>query len=115
MKKLLLFLLPLLLLAACRQEGLPKGVLDEERMADFLAEAYLLEGFYAIETQYRYDVLTADALRRYDSILAAQNITRKEVEQSFAYYAEHLDVYQTIQDSVVARLEAQQTGSVAEQ
>ena len=106
MKKSLLILLVALSLTACRHGSLPDGVMDEERMADFLADAYLVESFYAIETQYRYDVLTETALRNYDSILALHSLTREQVERSFEYYSQHPELYQRIQDSAAVRLEA---------
>ncbi len=95
-----------LLLAACHHEGLPQGVIDEARMTDFLTEAYQLEGFYAVETQYRYDSLPDAVVQRYDSLLEAQDLSREQVEQSLDYYSQHLDAYQRIHDSVVVRLEA---------
>lgn len=98
-------LLALVLLAGCQHKGSPKGILSEPQMVDFLTDAYLLEGFYAIETQYRYDVVTPDVLRKYDSILSVHGITREEVERSLDYYTQHLDRYQVIQDSVLNRLE----------
>ncbi len=100
-------LITLLLLAGCRQEGLPEGVASEERMVDFLTEAYQLEGYYAVETRYRYDVLPEGVAQRYDSLLDAQGLTREEAERSLDYYSQHLDAYQRIHDSVVARLEAE--------
>ncbi len=99
-------LITLLLLAGCRQEGLPEGVASEERMVDFLTEAYQLEGYYAVETRYRYDVLPEGVAQRYDSLLDVQGLTREEAERSLDYYSQHLDAYQRIHDSVVARLEA---------
>ena len=104
-KTLLLPLVALFLVTACRQPELPEGIMTESQMVDFLQEAYLLEGFYAIETQYRYEALTTDALRRYDSLLDAQGLTRDDVERSFDYYSSHPDLFQVIQDTVVARLE----------
>lgn len=104
-KSVLLVVAAAVLLASCHGEGRPKDVLPPDRMVDFLAGAYQLESFYAVETQYRFDVLTESALRGYDSILAAQQLSRDQIERSLRYYSDHLDEYQIIQDSVVARLE----------
>ena len=101
----LLPLLALLLLASCHRNHLPEGVLTEQQMVDFLADAYQVEGLNAVETQYRYDVVSPTAMRQYDSILTLHGITRDEVERSFDYYGQHIDRFRTIQDSVVARLE----------
>ena len=96
----------LLLLSACGGgERRPDGVLAPEAMAALLAEAYLLEGFYAIETQYRYDTVLPEVLRAYDTILSRHGTTREAVERSFDYYAKHPELYQPIQDSVMALLD----------
>lgn len=105
-KQTLLFLPLLLLLAACRHDTLPEGVLDAGQMTSFLTEAYLQEGIYAVGTRYRYDTMPDCVYQGYDSILTAQGITRRQVEASLDYYSRHLDAYLAIQDSVVARLEA---------
>lgn len=107
MRKTLFYLPLILLFVACRHESLPTNVLPQERMVDFLTEAYLLEGYYAIESQYRYDIVSSEVLQRYDSILDAQGLTREEVERSINYYLQHVDAYQAIHDSVLVRLEAQ--------
>lgn len=105
MKKLLPLFALLLLFAACRHEGQSAEVLDQERMTAFLCDAYLLEGYNAVETHYRFDSVSVESLRGYDSILDLHGLTREQVEQSLDYYTAHLDLYQAINDSVVARLE----------
>ena len=103
----ILCLAALLLLGACRHDERPADVLDAPRMVAFLTDAYLLEGFYAVETQYRYDAMSPEVLRAYDDILAAHHISREQVEHSFDYYASHPELYQPIQDSVMAILDRQ--------
>ena len=105
MRKIVLSLMAFVLLAACHRGSRPEGVLDAPQMVDFLSDAYLLEGFYAVETQYRYDALPAEVLGAYDDILKKHHLTREQVEQSFAYYAEYPELYAPIQDSVLARIE----------
>ena len=41
-------------LSGCGRDRVPAGVMDEEQMVDFLSEAYLLESFYAVETDFNY-------------------------------------------------------------
>ena len=94
-------------ITACRHDERPADVMTHEQMVAFLTDAYLLEGFYAIETQYRYDALTPEVLHSYDSILQVHALTRDAVERSLDYYTRHLDEYQTIHEEVVARLEQQ--------
>ncbi len=107
-KHILVFLLPVLLaVVACHGDRRPADVMEPEQMVAFLTDAYLIEGYYAVETQYRYDVLTPEAKRSYDSILDVHSVSREEVERSLDYYTRHLDEYQAIHEEVVARLTAQ--------
>ncbi len=111
MKKTILFvtmaaaLVVGMLQVSCRSDRRPADVLDAPQMVAFLTDAYLLEGFYAIETQYRYDAMTPEVLRAYDDILLKHGITREQVEHSFDYYTAHPDLYATIQDSVITHLD----------
>lgn len=93
------------MMVSCHSGGLPSGVLDARQMVAFLSDAYLLEGFYAVESQYRYDTMSPEVLRAYDDILAKHNISREQAEKSFAYYSEHPELYAPIQDSVLAIIE----------
>ena len=57
------------LASGCRSDQQPSDVMGEEKMAEFLQEAYLLEGFYGIETSFQYDTLYPEMLASYDSLL----------------------------------------------
>ena len=94
-------------LAGCSHKAVtPKGVMSEDDMASFLQQAYLLEGFYAIETGFQYDTLHPEMLASYDSLLASYNITRDDFERSVAWYCRHLDIYERVHDTVLARIDA---------
>lgn len=107
-KTLLPFGFAILLMAACSSNSRPEGILDQQQMTDFLREAYLLEGYCAIETRYIFDSLTPEMIYAYDDILAEQGITREQVEASLAYYANHPEEYTAIHEAVAAELEAQE-------
>jgi len=109
MKKTLLSIcFAAVLLAACHSDKLPDGILDQQQMTSFLREAYLLEGYCAIETRYNFDSLKPEMIYAYDDILAKQGITREQVEASFAYYAKHPNEYKAIHEAVAAELETQE-------
>lgn len=97
-----------MMLTACHNDSLPEGVLNQQQMTRFLHEAYLLEGYCAIETRYRFDSLSPEMIYAYDDILAEQGITREQVETSLAYYSNHPEEYLAIHDSVAALLETQE-------
>ena len=103
-----------ILVAACGGEKAPADLIPADRMVDFLTDAYLLEGFYAVESEYRYDALTPDVVRAYDDILMRHGLNRKQVERSFEYYSAHPDLYQPIHDSVLVRLDARSEGTEEE-
>ena len=106
-KSLFPLCLSVLMLAACNSNKLPEGILDQQQMVDFLHEAYLLEGYCAIETRYNFDSLTPEMIYAYDDIIAAQGITREQVEASLAYYVNHPEEYSAIHEAVAASLEDQ--------
>ena len=105
MKKIPILVAALLLVAACRSEQRPADVLAPQAMAAVLADAYMLEGFYAVETGYRYDSMLPEVLAAYDDILARYHTTREAVELSLEYYSTHPDQYKPVQDSVLALLD----------
>ena len=84
----------------------PHDVMSETTMVDFLEQAYLLEGFYAIETGYQYDSLYPEMLASYDTLLASYAITRDDFERSVHWYASHPEIYMRVHDSVLARIDA---------
>ena len=108
MKKTLFPLcLSVLMLVACNNDNLPEGILNQQQMVNFLHEAYLLEGYCAIETRYNFDSLTPEMIYAYDDIFATQGITREQVEASLAYYVSHPEEYSAIHEAVAASLEDQ--------
>ena len=92
--------------AGCSHEAKPpRDVMSEATMVDFLEQAYLLEGFYAVETGYQYDTLHPEMLASYDSLLASYSITRDDFEHSVNWYSQHSDIYERVHDSVLARID----------
>ena len=89
----------------CSQERVPSGVMDEPTMAAFLKEAYLLEGFYAVETGFQYDTLHPEMVASYDTLLASFGLTRDDFERSVEWYIRHPELYERIHDSVLARID----------
>lgn len=85
--------------------GMPKEVMTEQQMVDFLSEAYLIEGFYAIETGYRYESLSDEIIASYQRLLSEQGLTQEQFEKSMDYYMHHSDRYEAIHQQVVERLD----------
>ena len=74
-------------------------------MVAFLADAYLLEGFYAVESGYRFDSVSDELMGAYDSVMTLHGLSREDVEASIEYYTQHPDEYAVIHDSVLLLLE----------
>lgn len=106
MKKFLLSLAALLLLAACGSKKLPEGVIDRDRMVPLLVDVYLTEAYYGVETSYsyNYDSLSPEMVRAYEDLLAKHGITADELETSLDYYAHHPEQYNAIHHEVRALL-----------
>lgn len=107
MKRLVLSLLCLLLLGttACKRDQHPDDMLDADAMVNVLTDLYLVEGYYAIESQYRFDTASPEVLGAVDAVLEKHHITRERMEKSFDYYSKHPDEYGPIQEKVAARIE----------
>ncbi len=91
------------MLSACHHSNLPDGILDEEKMADFLAEAYQLEA-YTLVMYHGNNEPSPEVRAAYDDILGRQGITRQQVEESLEYYSGHPAEYKAILDKVTARI-----------
>lgn len=108
MKKLsLLLLLGLLLLgvASCRHDQRPANVLDASDMADFLTDLYVVEGYYAVESQYGFEEASPETLGACDAVMEKHHLTKERVEKSFDYYSQHPEEYKAIQDEVASRID----------
>ena len=92
-------------LCGCGGDRVPDDVMNPEKMAFFLEEAYMLEGFYAVETGFRYDTLHPQIVASYDSLLSKYAVSRDDFEHSVEWYSHHPVLYQSIHDSVIARLD----------
>lgn len=109
-----LALAALLLLAACRTEPRPDDVLDPETMAAVMADAYLLEGYNAVETEYRFDTLSPRVMQAYDDLLARHGVDREALGRSLAYYTTHPEHYRPIMDSTLARIDRSEAATAAD-
>ena len=92
-------------LSGCGRDRVPAGVMDEDQMVEFLSEAYLLESFYAVETDFNYSRMSGSIAASYDSLLAVNGITLADFERSIDYYSRHADKYEKIHKKVVKRLD----------
>lgn len=101
----LLFAFALLLGACGRKERLPQGIMDTAQVAAFLADAYLLEGYYAVASNHNYDTVDAEFLKSYDELLRSYRVTRAVVDSSLAYYASQPEMFAAINDAVLRRME----------
>ena len=112
-KKILPLSLALVLTFAvgCGGKKLPEGVLGHDQMVDFLTDAYLLEGYYAVETNYTFDTIAPEFARAYDDLLEYHGISRDEVEASLDYYSRHPEPYNAICKEVEARIDEKTTES----
>ena len=104
MKRLSLWIIALSFLSC--SGGQPKELMTEQQMVDFLSEAYLIEGFYAIETGYHYESLSDEIIASYQRLLSEQGLTQEQFEKSMDYYMHHSDRYDAIHQQVVERLDA---------
>lgn len=75
-------------------------------MTNFLSDLYLVEGCYAVESQYRFDAASPEVLSACNSLIEKYHITLEGVERSFDYYSRHPEEYEAIMKEVSARIES---------
>ena len=108
MKKTVTFIILLTLTALNMSCGdrVPRGVLDEETMVDFLVEAYQLEGFYAVESGYKYKSMKPQIVASYDSLFGKYGLTPESFDKTVEYSLKHAEQYEAIHQRVVDTLDA---------
>ena len=90
---------------SCKSEPQPEPpVLEEARFVDLLTDAYLLEGFYAFQSNYHFDTLKPEMIASYDSLLAQHGISQAIFDSTVLWYTRHPDIFARVQDSVMQRL-----------
>lgn len=102
----MLLLLAAAVCASCHGDRRPANVMDEATMVQFLQDAYLLEGFYAIETGFQYNSMHNEMVASFDSLLASYHLTREDFERSVDYYVRHPRDYERIHQQVVDALDS---------
>lgn len=100
------------LCVSCHKKDVPTYVIPEQKMSEILQDAYLLEGFYAIETQFHYDTLGAEMMASVDSLFAKHEISQHDFDTSIAWYIHHPDIYKRVHDSVIARLDREMSSGI---
>ncbi len=94
-----------LLLPACNKNRVPSDVIQPDVMVEFLAEAYLIEGFYAIESNYQYQEVSPQIQASYDSLLARYRVSADDFSRSIDYYTQHPELFDTIHARAIRQLE----------
>lgn len=101
-----LFAATSVLLSSCGREPRPvPPVMEEAKLVDFLEEAYLLEGYYAFVSHYRFDTLQPEMVASYDALFGKYGITQEVFDTTIRWYVEHRDIYARVCDSVLTRLQ----------
>lgn len=106
--KRLVAILPLLLLLSVACSKAPRGVLDEDDMADLLVDFHKGEAYVDIHsTEYFNDSLRAVIKQ---SVLKKHGVTPEEFDSSLAWYGRNVDVYVDVYADVVQRLKKEYAG-----
>lgn len=96
-------ILATLMLASCSRK--PKNLIKDEAMTALLTDAYLLEGFYAVERGMDSVITDPVIIATYDSLFSKHGVTREQFDESMAYYMRHSDKYAAIHKKVVENLD----------
>ena len=105
-----LSLLGVLLMACCmvscyHKDSLPEGVIDDSTMVEILTQAYMIEGFYAIESGFRYANMSKETDQSYQKLLDSFHVSRADFDSSICYYSRHKELDESIHQRVLENLE----------
>lgn len=92
----------LTLLAACKHNSEPKGLMDTATLANFLTEAHIIEGYSEAIVPNKQDSIRINAA--YDSLYAKYNITPADYDSSMVYYSHHPDLLEAVYERVTKNL-----------
>ena len=106
MKRLQLFIIPLLLLTACQKNKLPEGVLDEQRMINVLADISVVDGY--MSTLMYTDTLRIEGRSYYATVYKNHNISREVFDKSLKYYSNQPVLLDSMYSKVTRKLEAKE-------
>lgn len=91
--------------ASCHRVRIPDDVMQPDSMVSFLTDAYLLEGFYAIEANYQYQEVSPQLRASYDSLLARHHVTADDFSRSLDFYVRHPDLNDSIHARAIRQLD----------
>ncbi|WP_411274239.1 DUF4296 domain-containing protein [Daejeonella sp.] len=106
MKQLQLFIIPLLLVAACNKNQVPDGVLEEQRMVNLLADITIIDGY--ISTLTYTDTLKIDRKNYYATVYKNHNINKEVFDKSMKYYSTQPALLDSMYNKVNRKLEAKE-------
>ena len=106
MKRLQLFIIPLLLLTACQKNKLPEGVLDEQRMINVLVDLSVIDGY--MSSLIYTDTLRIEGRSYYATVYKNHNISREIFDKSLKYYSNQPVLLDSMYSKVTRKLEAKE-------
>ncbi len=103
----------LLLLPSCSSR--PEGVLDEDNMADLLADLYVGESYTVIEGSSEISASGLDSVRRVlrQSTLRNHGLTQADFDSTLSWYGHNLERYSEVCEKVIETLERREREAAA--
>jgi len=98
----------ILLLAGCKP-SLPKGVMDQGDMTDFIYDYHIMMA--AAQNRYSHDSINYYKTLYFNSLLERYDITKEEYDSTMAYYERHAYLLRDVYTDVVKRIE-KETGAL---
>lgn len=104
----------LVILGSCtpKEEGIPAGILDKDKMIAVLVDIHLAEASNENRSLSAIQ-LNEIVARKYDTVMMKHNITYAGFKTSFEYYLQHPGQFDEIYQEVVNRLSAMEGKSRA--
>ena len=111
MRKLVITLIAVLVFA-CSNNSVPKGILSAKKMIPVLVDIHLAEGIYGQKYMQK---ITRENYQEdlYLSVIKKYKLDQKVFEESVLYYGKHPDKYKPVYDEVLNRLNEMEVRSKA--
>ncbi len=97
-------LLCIILICACtsieERPSIPDTVFSQEKMAEVMVDVHLLEASLNVNVYNKDQIIVANNIQPNSDILKKNNVTKKQYEESFAFYSQNplllTEVYQLV-------------------
>lgn len=103
MKKYIIILVTLVLVACSNKPKVPDYVIPQEEMVNIVVDIHLLDGIMTVN-RIRKSLVNKDSVNYYNQIFEKYNITQEDFDTSLYFYSHNINEYNDIYEQVLNKL-----------